>query len=130
MIARASSGSKSCSSSVEPLMSANSAVTVLRSPSSFSVSGAWVTRTDDASAGWVVAFGLAPARGAAHSLQNLAPGLEVAPQRGHFAAIGEAHSLQNFAPSGFSAEHFRQSIGRPWYITQPREGTSRLREND
>src|SRR5271167_2414968 len=36
MIARASSGSRSCSSSVEPLMSANSAVTVLRSPSSSS----------------------------------------------------------------------------------------------
>ncbi len=33
MIARASSGSRSSISSVEPLMSANSAVTVLRSPS-------------------------------------------------------------------------------------------------
>jgi hypothetical protein len=43
-------------------------------------------------------------------LQNLAPGLLLAPHRGHFAAIGEAHSLQNFAPSGFSAEHSGQSI--------------------
>ena len=33
MIARASSGSRSSINSVEPLMSANSAVTVLRSPS-------------------------------------------------------------------------------------------------
>src|SRR5215831_7146431 len=33
MIARACSGSRSCWSSVEPLMSANRAVTVLRSPS-------------------------------------------------------------------------------------------------
>ena len=49
--------------------------------------------------------------GAAHSLQNLAPGLLFAPQRGHFAAIGEAHSLQNFAPWGFSAEQFGQRIG-------------------
>jgi len=49
--------------------------------------------------------------GAAHSLQNFAPGLLFAPQRGHFAAIGEAHSLQNFAPWGFSAEQFGQRIG-------------------
>jgi hypothetical protein len=51
--------------------------------------------------------------GAPQSLQNFAPGLLVAPQRGHFATIGEAHSLQNFAPSGFSAEQFWQRIDLP-----------------
>ena len=51
-----------------------------------------------------------PASGAAHSLQNLAPGLLLAPHRGHLAAIGEAHSLQNFAPVGFSAEHRGQCM--------------------
>jgi len=43
-------------------------------------------------------FGRAALRGAAHSLQNLAPGLLLAPHRGHLASIGEAHSLQNFDP--------------------------------
>ena len=51
--------------------------------------------------------------GAAHSLQNFAPGLLFAPHRGHFATIGEAHSLQNFALSGFSAEQFWQRIDLP-----------------
>ena len=49
----------------------------------------------------------------AHSLQNFAPSLLFAPQRGHFAAIGEAHSLQNFALPGFSAEQFWQRIDPP-----------------
>lgn len=48
--------------------------------------------------------------GAPQSLQNFAPGLLFAPQRGHFATIGEAHSLHKFAPSGFSAEQFWQRI--------------------
>src|ERR1700761_5256167 len=43
MIARASSGSRSSINSVEPLMSANSAVTVLRSPSSAEVSASSAT---------------------------------------------------------------------------------------
>ncbi|MGA8059799.1 MAG: hypothetical protein WB999_16240, partial [Candidatus Binataceae bacterium] len=51
--------------------------------------------------------------GAAHSLQNFAPGLLFAPQRGHLTAIGEAHSLQNLALSGFSAEQFWQRIDLP-----------------
>jgi hypothetical protein len=48
MMALASSGSRSCASSVEPLMSANSAVTVLRSPSTTSESVCSdATRTGD-----------------------------------------------------------------------------------
>ena len=42
--ARASSGSRSSISSIEPLMSANSAVTVLRSPSSASAAASGFTR--------------------------------------------------------------------------------------
>jgi hypothetical protein len=45
MIARASSGSRSRISSVEPLMSANNAVTVLRSPSSVGEASSATTRT-------------------------------------------------------------------------------------
>ena len=73
IIARASSGSRSCISSVEPLMSANSAVTVLRSPSRFSAADESATRIgesfdffDDAAAG-------AP-NGAPQSSQNFAVG--------------------------------------------------------
>jgi hypothetical protein len=43
-----------------------------------------------------------------HSLQNLAPGLFVAPQLGHPAAIGVPHSLQNLAPASFSVAQFGQ----------------------
>jgi hypothetical protein len=61
----------------------------------------------------VLAAGVKASSGAEHSLQNFAPGLLFAPQRGHFATIGEAHSLQNFAPSGFSAEQLWQRIDLP-----------------
>src|SRR5580704_12646818 len=58
----------------------------------------------------VAAAGPGALSGAAHSLQNFAPGLLLAPQPEHFITVGEAHSLQNFAPSGFSAEQFWQRI--------------------
>ncbi len=45
---------------------------------------------------------------APHSLQNLAPGLFVAPQLGQPAASVAPHSLQNFAPAAFSEEQFGQ----------------------
>src|SRR5229473_768785 len=84
--ARASSGSRSSISSVEPLISANSAVTVLRSPSTLaSASAPAATRTVEAEA-WD------------------GPGRVD-------AVNGAAHSLQNFSPSGFSAPHFEQRIG-------------------
>ena len=81
MIARASSGSSSSSSSVEPLISANSAVTVLRSPSIVEASGcSGVTRIsgatdvalDDVAAGFAGTDCIAIR--VPHFLQNLAPG--------------------------------------------------------
>ncbi len=73
--ARASSGSRSCSSSVDPLMSAKSAVTVLRSPSSCAPSATMETRTEDFKVSLVSAGG---------------------------GSIGFEHSRQNFARGGFS----------------------------
>src|SRR6516162_6647358 len=111
MIARASSGSRSSISSIEPLMSANSAVTVLRSPSRV-VSVLWSllsTRkfADGARCG---ASGSAAVSGFAHSRQNFAAGGFSAPQDAHCRRNTDAHSTQNLARSGFSAPHFEQRI--------------------
>jgi len=65
------------------------------------------TRTDGG-VGGCFDFGAAAVSGAAHSLQNFAPGLLVAPHREHCATIGAAHSLQNFAVAEFSNPHFEQ----------------------
>src|SRR5215472_10448466 len=112
MIARASSGSRSCSSSVEPLISAKSAVMVLRSPSDAFAEAALSssTRTDAWNSVRLLDCERPLARASPHSSQNLAPGLLVFPHRGHVAANGAAHSLQNFALSRLSAPHLAQRI--------------------
>src|SRR5215831_14261040 len=110
-MARASSGSRSSISSIELFMSANSIVTVLRSPSRFSPTVLSITRIDE-SFGFL---GDAAADGPSdvpHSSQNLAPGLFLASHFGHEATMGAAHSLQNFAPSRLSAPHFAHFIVR------------------
>src|SRR5271154_6305853 len=113
-MARASSGSRSCSSSVEPLISANSAVTVLRSPSRFSEAGGAATRIgesfgffDDAAAG--------AANGAPQSSQNFAVGALSAPHFAQRLANGVPHSAQNFLPEVLSVPHFEQRIGNPTF---------------
>jgi len=60
----------------------------------------------------LAATGAAPSA-AAHSMQNLAPGLFDVPHEGHCSASGAAHPSQNFAPSGFSEPHFEQRIESP-----------------
>src|SRR5271154_4905662 len=113
-MARASSGSRSCSSSVEPLISANSAVTVLRSPSRFSEAGGSDTRIggsvdflDDAAAG-------AP-NGVPQSSQNFAVGAPSAPHFAQRLANGVPHSAQNFLPEVLSIPHFEQRIENPTF---------------
>src|SRR5208282_6561611 len=108
MIARASSGSRSCSSSVEPLISANSAVTVLRSPSSCAPLATVETRTRDFKVSLVSTGG--GSIGFEHSRQNFARGGFSLPHELHRRANRDAHSIQNLAPSGFSAPHFEQRI--------------------
>src|SRR5580700_8830513 len=82
MIARASSGSRSRISSVEPLMSANNAVTVLRSPSSESAECGSESRRIVAAGeeSGLTGFASWSKAAAPHLLQNFAPAVRVAPQ--------------------------------------------------
>src|SRR5215471_15806501 len=116
MTARASSGSSSRINSVEPLISANSAVTVLRSPSmagkasacsgvmriSFAVEDAIA---DESKPGRVIAASAVP-----QSAQNLALAEVSAPHCGQRIASGLPHSAQNRLPDKLSAPHFEQRI--------------------
>src|SRR6266853_2192942 len=123
MIARASSGSRSCSSSVEPLMSANSAVTVLRSPS-VAIERSKSSRPKRI-AGIVEAEGeTAPASAltasaAPQSPQNFEAGAFSAPHFGQGIASPLPHWEQNFLPTTFSVWHFEQRID---FLTQQRNG--------
>src|SRR5262245_56103378 len=111
MIARDSSGSRSCWSSVEPLMSANSAETVLRSPSRFSAADVSVTRMG-------VSFILAPGAATVASAPNAAPQESQnfasvrfsAPQEAHLGENLPPHLSQKRAPSRLSAPHLQQRI--------------------
>src|ERR1700733_7462933 len=107
-MARASSGSRSCSSSVDPLMSANRAVTVLRSPSIFSVAGVSATRIDE-SCDFLVWVATAAAPSAVpHSPQKRLPAGLSALHFGHRFASAAPQSPQNFLPAGFSVLQFEQ----------------------
>jgi hypothetical protein len=82
------------------LMSANSAVTVFRSPSIFSAVGVSAVRIWGWSGFLGATAGGAP-RAAPHSPQNFSADSIAAPHRGHLAASGEPHWVQNFRPSRF-----------------------------
>jgi hypothetical protein len=93
-------------------MSANSAVTVFRSPSSAPASAcSGVTRIRSSGAradltelgGWLE-------RAVPHPSQNLAPARFNVPHEMHRASIGVPHPSQNLAVSRFSAPHFEQRI--------------------
>src|SRR5260370_39898346 len=118
IMARASSGSRSRINSVEPLISANSAVTVLRSPSAgsapapdsspkiFCASGDPRGR---AGSGGRRGF----PRGVPHSPQNLNCGGFSAPQFGQTALSGAPQLPQNLVVSGFSELQPEQRISPP-----------------
>src|SRR5215470_1832971 len=90
-------------------MSANSAVTVLRSPSAAPAGvPSWSTRTDGVDA--TGDFATVLLTGAPHWSQNFDAGWIVAPQFEHEPRKGAAHALQNLAPSRFSVPHFGQII--------------------
>src|SRR3984893_4519074 len=119
MMARASSGSRSRSSSVEPLMSANSAVTVLRSPSAtLATAASSAARTGGADGGRIVDFVVAGVRGAAHLPQNRAAGEFSNPHCEHRELNGAAHCSQNLSPAGFSAPQFEQSMSDTQLVEQ------------
>src|SRR6266481_2071443 len=126
---RASSGSRSASSSIDPLRSANRTVTCLRSPSKAALevrifSARCLGVYESGAANLAVGF---VRSGAAHWPQNLFSGGLAAPQDGQVAARGEAHSPQNFMPVGFSWWHRGHCIPRP--PSEPgRERSDRWRE--
>src|SRR5690349_17556734 len=97
--------------SIEPLISANRAVTVLRSPSRFCATALSILRIDESFGFLGDAAADAPSD-MPHSSQNFAPGLFLEPHLGHEASSGAAPSLQNFAPSRFSAPQFAHFIVR------------------
>src|SRR5262249_43413019 len=119
-IARASSGSRSRISSVEPLISAKSAVTVLRSPSRFSAAGASATRIGVSPGSLASAAADAPSA-APQSSQNFADGELSAPHFAQLLGSGQPHSLQNFLPEVLSAPHLEQRMS----ASQPVETVSR-----
>src|SRR6266481_2959694 len=96
-------------------MSANNAVTVLRSPSIVEASGcSGVTRIPgavDAARGELVTEGNArPASAVPHSSQNLDVGLLSAAHFGQRLDSGPPHSAQNFLAPMLSVPHFEQRI--------------------
>src|ERR1700732_1041395 len=118
-IARASSGSMSSIKSIEPLMSANSAVTVLRSPSSaVEASGcSGVTRMSgavDAACGELAAADAALAVSAVpQSSQKADEGAFSAPHFGHLRDSGLPHAAQKFLLVVLSVPHLVQRIALP-----------------
>src|SRR5712692_10986058 len=113
MIARASSGSRSSISSIDPLMSANSAVTVLRSPwsSSDEPSGLILTLVSIAALLVGTGSGSAAARRLPHLRQNFELGGFVVPQALQACSMRAPHSAQNTASARLSLWHFAQIIG-------------------
>src|SRR3984893_1914547 len=118
IIARASSGSRSSISSIDPLMSANKAVTVLRSPSiGVEASGcSGVTRTSEANA---CGDEIAPAVPAA--FVSGAPHLPQKSDVGGFSALhfaqclasADPHFAQKLLVEGLFVPHLEQRIGAP-----------------
>src|SRR5712692_6652224 len=131
---RASSGSRSASKAMEPLRSANSTVTCLRSPSRaarevriFSArcrGGALLGMGGRAGSDVAVATRAAAWRGVAQAPQNVNWGGLSKPQAGQRAGSGAAQAPQNFMPAGFSKSQLGQCMGPPllyWYWYDRRE---------
>jgi hypothetical protein len=95
------------------LISANSAVTVLRSPSRWSGAGFSTTRSGASCDCFGKVSGGCPS-GAAHSPQKSSSGSFEALQRGHKRASGAAHFPQNLRPSRLSLPHFEQRMHSPF----------------
>src|SRR5713101_3269472 len=121
-MARASSGSRCRINSVEPLMSANNAVTVLRSPSTASEicrSGAIRTPPSAPAANGLPSStptSLPSSR--PQSAQNFEPGAFSELQFEQRFDSGLPHSAQNFLPGIPSVPHFEQRILRSPLIEQ------------
>src|SRR5262245_30919435 len=105
-MARASSGARSSIPSIEPLMSANSAVTVLRSPSITSAAACSANKRIPAPDHDLVATASELIEGGVrlvpHFLQNRAPALTGALQSGQSSSSLRPHCSQKAESAGFS----------------------------
>src|SRR5215469_3937805 len=122
MIDRASSGSSSAISSVEPLMSAKSAVTILRSPSSDSDGTSEPILITESTAGAASERAADDGeRAVPHSPQKSSAGSFAAPQFGQERASAPPHFEQNLRPSRLSAPHFAHFTlnprAAPWRLS-------------
>src|SRR5262245_19469199 len=111
-ILRASSGSRSASSSIEPLRSANRTVTCLRSPSKaafdmriFSARCFGVYDSGDENTECAVPFGVASASGVPHLLQKRDPMGSSVPHEAQVRARRVPQARQKLDPDGFSCWH-------------------------
>src|SRR5215813_240687 len=132
---RASSGSRSASNSIEPLRSAKSTVTCLRSPSRaalevriFSARCFGVYDSGEASHNAAAGGVGTPASAAPQLSQNLLLASTFAPQLGQPAASVAPHSRQKRAPSRLSAWHRGHFIPEPpsSWAREGRNGEGRL----
>src|SRR5215831_11400169 len=121
-MARASSGSRSSINSIEPLMSANSAVTVLRSPSSDPdrASDAILITESTASAGSEPAADDGESD-VPHSPQKSSVGSFAAPHFEQDRARALPHFEQNLRPSRLPTPHFAHFTlsprATPWHLS-------------
>src|SRR5215469_10808479 len=113
MIARASSGSRASVSSIEPLISANKAVTVLRSPSLCPEAGSDSLRSIELIAGEAGAIAAGATSAAPQSPQNLSAGSLAVPHLGQARTNFEPHAPQKRLPSRLSTPHLEQRIDSP-----------------
>src|SRR5207245_2865471 len=119
-------GSRSSINSIEPLMSANSAVTVLRSPSGISAVSA-ATRTPlGGVAGFPAAAREAASSRAPQSAQNGLPTCASAPHLGQRTGSGAPQSAQNRLPGRASTPHFGHRSFIPAAIYPPNSSSSDL----
>src|SRR6516162_9820062 len=122
-MARASSGSRSSSNSIEPLMSANRAVTVLRSPSSDSDGASDVIFSESTSESDSERAANDNASDVPHSPQKSSPGSFAAPHFGQELASAPPHLEQNLRRSRLSAPHFAHFTlnprAAPWRLSGP-----------
>jgi hypothetical protein len=93
--------------SIDPLMPANSAGTVLRSPSSADAEFSAATRSSGTEIPGIfeVASVADGVNDEPHLLQNLALGAFSTPDFVQLSSSCDPHSLQNLSPSGFSNVH-------------------------
>src|SRR5713226_542722 len=112
-IACAASGSRASINWVEPFRSANSTVTIFRSPSRLSAAGASATRFDEASDCCAAVVDASVPNAVPQSSQNVDKGAFCAPHVEQGLDNGLPQTAQNFRPVVLSVPHLTHRIAPP-----------------